>query len=149
MMAVPDLVRIGYQAVGIARGGLYPCAGLPEGGLGRMSSLARSQVADSLEALRRGDADAARRVIAEDAALDALEKQIVRRLLAAAMDDASRLRFVYPLAYAARCLERAGDHAANIAEMALYSAEGVLERHRLSAHGAGAPRPLRSAAQAR
>jgi phosphate transport system protein len=149
MKAVTDLERIGDQAVGIARCALYPCAELPETEIGRMSSLARSQVADSLEALRRGDADAARRVIAEDAALDALEKQIVRRLLAAAMDDASRLRFVYPLAYAARCLERAGDHAANIAEMALYSAEGVLERHRLSASGAGAPRPLRSAAQAR
>lgn len=106
-------------------------------------------VAASLEALRRGDAAGARAVMAGDAALDELEREIVRGLLRHAMRDASRLRAVYPLANASRRLERVGDHAANIAEMALYSAEGVVERHWLSVPcGAGEPRPPRPAAQA-
>jgi phosphate transport system protein len=150
MKVVTDLERAGDQAVGIARGVLDACGGLPETGFARMSGLARSQLAASLDALRRGDAEAARAVIADDAALDELEKQIMRRLLAQAMREPSRLRFVYPLAYATRCLERVGDHAANVAGMALYSVEGVIEHPRLSAsRAAGAPRPLRLAAQGR
>lgn len=145
MKVVTELERIGDQAVNLARCTLEPevPAALLEGGLRRMAALARDMVSDSLDALARGDVELARRVVATDDAVDALEHETVRSLLAHAAREPESLRSVFRLAFAARCLERVADHATNVAEMALYVEEGVIERH--GVNSANPPEPRRTA----
>jgi phosphate transport system protein len=132
MKVVTELERIGDQAVNIARCALDPRTdrGLPERLLGRMAADARSLVTDSLDALARLDTHVARRVIAEDAALDELERETVARVLRLAARDPDHLPPIFRLAYVARCLERIGDHATNVAEMVVYTADAELTLHR-------------------
>lgn len=151
MKVVTELERIGDQAVNLARSTLEPQApaALLDTGLRRMSELARAMVSDSLDALARGDVDLARRVIATDDAVDALEHETVRSLLAHAAREPESLRNAFRLAFAARCLERVADHATNIAEMTLYTVEGLVERHphlnSSASRPARAHRPVRPA----
>jgi phosphate transport system protein len=98
-----------------------------------MALEARALVTDGLDALARLDTEAAKRVIAADAALDALERETVQRLLHRAARDPALLRSVFRLGYVARCLERLGDHATNVAEMTLYVANATVARHRSAA----------------
>jgi phosphate transport system protein len=132
MKVVTDLERIGDQAVNIARSTLEPRTdrGLPERLLGRMAVDARLLVTDSLDALARLDTALARRVIAEDAALDELERETMGRVLRLAARDPDHLPSIFRLAYVARCLERVGDHATNVAEMVVYIADATLALHR-------------------
>ncbi len=132
MKLVTELERIGDQAVNIARcvADTHTYAGPPERVFGRMAMKARALVSDSLDALARHDIVLAHRVIKEDAGLDELERQTVQRLLRLATRDPVQLGEVFRLAYVARCLERIGDHATNVAEMVLYVTDGTLARHR-------------------
>jgi phosphate transport system protein len=132
MKLVTELERIGDQAVNIARcaADTRTCTGPPERVLGRMAVQAAALVSDSLDALARHDIDLAHRVIKADAALDELERQTVQRLLRLATREPEQLYRVFRLAYVARCLERIGDHATNVAEMALYVTDGTVARHR-------------------
>lgn len=143
MKVVTELERIGDQAVNLARSSLEPQVppGLLDDDLRRMAALAREMLSDSLDALARSDVDLARRVIATDDAVDALEHETVRSLLSHATRAPDSLRSVFRLTFAARCLERVADHATNIAEMALYTAEGLIERHRDLT--SSSPRPAR------
>jgi phosphate transport system protein len=128
MKLVTELERIGDQAVNIARcvADTHMYGGAPAQALGRMAVQARALVSDSLDALVRQDIALAHCVIGGDAALDELERETVQRLLATR--DPGQLRTVFRLAYVARCLERIGDHATNVAEMVLYVTDGTLAR---------------------
>jgi phosphate transport system protein len=137
MKLVTELERIGDQAVNVARSTLAPetPGGLAERVLGRMATDARALVTDSLDALARLDTSLAQRVIVDDAALDRLERDAAQRLLRRAARDPDQLRSVFRLGHVARCLERVGDHATNIAEMVLYVANATVARHRSAAIG--------------
>ena len=139
MKVVTELERIGDQAVNIARCTLAPRhpAGLPERLLGRMAAKARSLVTDSLDALARQDSALAKRVITEDAALDQLERETVQRLMRQATRDPDHLQSVFRLGYVARCLERIGDHATNVAEMVIYIAHASVARHQSAVASSG------------
>ena len=132
MKVVTELERIGDQAVNIARCTLAPRhpTGLPERLLGRMAVEARSLLRDSLDALARQDPALAKRVIAGDANLDQLERETVQRLMRQAARDPDHLQSVFRLGHVARCLERIGDHATNVAEMVVYIAHATVARHR-------------------
>jgi phosphate transport system protein len=134
MKVVTELERIGDQAVNVARSALGPHlpARLLDTGITPMAELSRNMVAESVRALAHADEALARKVIAGDAAVDLLEQETVSALLAQAAHEPELLRSVFRLAYAARSLERIGDHATNIAEMALYVADGRLVRHAAS-----------------
>ena len=134
MKVVTELERIGDQAVNMARGALGPRlpSRLLDSGITPMAELAQNMVAESVRALAHADAALARKVIAGDAAVDLLERETVSRLLAQAAREPELLRSVFRLTYVARSLERIGDHATNIAEMALYVADGRLVRHAAS-----------------
>lgn len=134
MKVVTELERVGDQAVNLARCALAPRlpAQLLESGITPMAELAQNMVSESVRALAHADEALARKVIAGDAAVDLLEQETVSTLLAQAAREPELLRSVFRLAYAARSLERIGDHATNIAEMALYVADGRLERHAAS-----------------
>lgn len=132
MKIVTDLERIGDQAVNIAERArelarepqLKPYIDLP-----RMAARAQHMVRDALDAFVARDAERARRVCASDAEVDALKEQIFRELLTFMMEDPRTIPRALRLLLVSRGLERAADHATNIAEMVIYLTEGRLIRH--------------------
>lgn len=87
--------------------------------IAEMGGLVEAQLARSIEALLRCDRFAAERVIADDMAIDALERGINARvitLLSQERPDAGELRAVLSALKIAGDLERMGDYAKNIAK---------------------------------
>ena len=132
MKIVTDLERIGDQAVNIAQRvlelnqepQLKPYIDLP-----RMAEKAQAMVKSSLDAFVARDTALARRVRAEDGAVDDLNHQIFRELLTFMMADPSTIPRAIRLILIARFLERVADHATNIAEMVVYMVESRMVRH--------------------
>lgn len=88
----------------------------------RMGALARGAIADAAEALRSGDAAAARRVIVSDRELDELELAIDNKclnLIALHQPLACDLRFIATAIKLNAELERIGDLAVDVAQRAL------------------------------
>src|SRR5712691_8926037 len=135
MKIVTDLERIGDQAVNIAQRALElnqepqlkPYIDLP-----RMADQAQRMVKESLDAFVARDTELARRVCAEDAAVDALKEQIFRELLTFMMEDARTIPRAIRLILISRFLERLADHATNIAEMVIYLVDAKMVRHTLA-----------------
>jgi len=135
MKIVTDLERIGDQAVNIAQRAielnrepqLKPYIDLP-----RMAEKAEGMVKESLDAFVNRDTALARRVCAEDAAVDALKEQVFRELLTFMMEDARTIPRAIRLILISRFLERVADHATNIAEMVVYMVESKMVRHTLA-----------------
>lgn len=82
-------------------------------------------VEESLKALRATDADLARKVIQADRAVDKHRMAILDRLKLAIQTTPERLNTWLRLINSARNLERAADHATNIAEAVIYIKDGV------------------------
>ena len=129
-----DLERCNDNAVNIAQRSLVlnslpllkPLIDIP-----RMSELTRRMVKDALDAFVQKDVALARQVCILDEQVDQLRDQIFRELLTYmhAMSQPDTVdRGVY-LILVSRHLERIGDHASNIAENAIYLAEGRIVRH--------------------
>jgi phosphate transport system protein len=135
MKIVTDLERIGDQAVNIAQRALElnrepqlkPYIDLP-----RMAEKSQRMVKESLDAFVTRDTELARRVCAEDAAVDALKEQIFRELMTFMMADARTIPRAIRLILISRFLERVADHATNIAEMVIYLVESKMVRHTLA-----------------
>ncbi|HWE98963.1 MAG TPA: phosphate signaling complex protein PhoU [Caulobacteraceae bacterium] len=90
--------------------------------LARMGGLAEAEVIDSVRAIAKSDMALASSVIARDARLDVLEKEIERRairLIALRQPVADDLRRTVAAMRVATNLERIGDLAKNIAKRAL------------------------------
>jgi phosphate transport system protein len=81
-----------------------------------------------LSALRAVDAALARRVIAADNAVDRHRAALLAELKAALRAEPDRVNTWLRLISSARNLERAADHATNIAEAVVYMKEGVTLR---------------------
>src|SRR5436190_12167642 len=132
MKIVTDLERIGDQAVNIAQRvlelnqepQLKPYIDLP-----RMAERAQAMVKASLDAFVARDTALARRVRADDGAVDDLNHQIFRELLTFMMADPATIPRAIRLILIARFLERMADHATNIAEMVVYLVESRMVRH--------------------
>ena len=122
-----DLERIGDYGVNIARVALdlegkpliKPLIDIP-----RMSSILSEMLEKALTAFDIGDAEMAKTVFAMDEQIDELEKQIIRELFTMIMERVDRLEQAFSLMGVARTLERAGDHATNIAERVVYMCTG-------------------------
>jgi phosphate transport system protein len=88
----------------------------------RMGGLVESALAEAADALELNDAALARKVMAEDAAIDALEEQVnaeCARLIAIRAPAASDLRTVLSVMKIASSLERCGDYAKNLAKRSI------------------------------
>jgi phosphate transport system protein len=135
MKIVTDLERIGDQAVNIAQRvvelnrepQLKPYIDLP-----RMAGLTQQMVKSSLDAFVARDTALARRVCADDGAVDAFKEQIFRELLTFMMEDPKTIPRAIRLIFISRFLERTADHATNIAEMVVYMVESKMVRHTLA-----------------
>jgi len=89
------------------------------GEITRMGEIAAAQLEAAVDALGRRDSGAARRVVANDVAIDELEQEVshdVLRLLALRQPMARDLREVYSALRISADIERIGDYAANVAK---------------------------------
>ncbi|GAA4711324.1 phosphate signaling complex protein PhoU [Sphingomonas lutea] len=119
--------RIGDYAKNIAKrvhllenvGKIEPISLLPE-----MARIATSMLHDVLDAFVERDAEAAVRVCERDQAVDDFYDSIFRTLLTHMMENPHTIGHSTQLLFVAKNLERAGDHATNIAEMVYYAATG-------------------------
>jgi len=132
MKLSPNIERVADQATNIARRArkLNKHPALPETEIiVPIHAHAMSMFKDSVDAFVREDVDLARAVVARDDALDKMNKMANRRLTQRMAEDPDQLRGYLNLIFVSRCLERVGDHAANIAEDAVYAAAAEDIRH--------------------
>jgi len=132
-----ELERIGDQAVNICQNTtellryppLKPLIDIP-----LMAEIARRMLREALDAFVRQDAALAQKVLNTDDEVDAFKNQIFRELLTYMMADPGTIPRALALILISRNLERVGDHATNIAEEVIYSAQGRDVRHRHEQH---------------
>jgi len=95
----------------------------------RMGNLARTMVAESIDAFVKDDAILARKVLRDDDFVDDLMEQLFRELLSFMIEDPHTISRAIRLSFIAKYLERMADHATNIAELVVYLVEGKIIRH--------------------
>jgi len=130
---ITDLERIGDEAQRIA----YLASNLasqqqPHDHYSELQTLGQhvqSMVHDALDAFSRLDADDALQIVEEDKLVDEGYDQITRQCITMMMEDPRTIRRFMDISWAARALERIGDHAKNIAEYVIYLVHGRDVRH--------------------
>lgn len=130
-----DLERVGDHAVNIA-GSVTRMSALsarvptpPQ--LEEMARLARAMLSDALDAVIRLDGTLGREVCRRDDAVDALHESMFRSLLTHMMEEPRTISSALEILLVGRNLERVADLATNVAEDAVYLAEGVTIKHHL------------------
>ena len=103
---------------------LKPVSDLP-----RLAHDAQAMVREALDAFVRGDANLARRVIAQDDNVDALTESSFRNLLTYMLEDARNISSAIRLTFIGKYFERMADGATNICEMVVYLVEGKMIKH--------------------
>lgn len=129
---VTDLERVGDLAVNIADRALdlNQAAPLrPFHDLSKLADLTQAQLKGALDAFVESDVSKAETVLKGDELLDALYIKLFNDLLALMMEDSKNIRRATSLMFVAKHLERAGDHATNVAEMVIYMVRGTDVRH--------------------
>lgn len=130
----PNLERVGDESVSIARRArkLIRHEELPEvAWVSEMGAQAMLLFKDSVDAYTRNDADLGRSLKARDKPLDAMNADLLRRLLGRVPQNQGHLRGYLNLTFIAGHLERIGDHATNIGEEAVYAADAEDIRHQI------------------
>jgi phosphate transport system protein len=84
---------------------------------------------DAMNAFARLDVDAAMAVVREDELIDDEYDAITRQYITFMMEDPRSIRRFMNVTWAARSLERIGDHAKNICEYVVYMVQGRNVRH--------------------
>ena len=123
---ISDMERIGDQAADIAEMTAY----LNDNGMDsqlHIAEMARAtiqMVTNSVDSFVRRDLELARKVQADDDAVDALFNRVKKELVERIADDRSSGEDCIDLMMIAKYFERIGDHAVNIAEWVEFAATG-------------------------
>ena len=130
---ITDLERIGDEAekIGFLASKLAEMD-RPAGSYREVRNLGgkvRNMVRQAMDAFARLDVDAALAVVMEDESVDDEYETIQRQCITFMMEDARSIKRVMNVTWAARALERIGDHAKNIGEYVIYMVHGKDIRH--------------------
>jgi len=127
-----ELERIGDYAKNIGKRALVlnrePPIRLTQS-LARMGRQALTQLKTVLDAYSDRDAEAARNVWYQDEEIDELYNSLFRELLTYMMEDPRTIGMCTHLLFVAKNIERAGDHATNIAETVYNMSTGEYLRY--------------------
>ena len=130
---IVELERLGDLAVNVAEEALnleqLPATELHRD-LARMTKMVQHMLRDSLRSFLSQDAVLAREVCKQDDEVDYLDRALIRELLEYMGRSREALALGLAQITVVRNLERAGDHATNIAEQVVYMVEGESIRHR-------------------
>jgi len=133
LKTITDLERIGDQAERVVK----PI--LRHGGDGvrnenfltirNIGTMVRQMLHDTLDAFARMDSDEALKIHAGDREIDREYEAITRQLVTMMMEDPRNISNCLNIMFAARALERIGDHSKNINEYLVYQVRGKDIRH--------------------
>ncbi len=129
---VSDLERMGDEAENIAERSIFLAQEpplKPYVNLTLMANMVKNMVNDSVICFLQRDTMLAKKIIEQDDMIDELYHQLERELMTYVMEDPRNIKKVIHLSFVARHFERIADHAENIAEMAIYWAEGEMVKH--------------------
>ncbi len=128
-----DLERVADCAVNIAERAKH----LDRDGLGKqkepirqMAGIVRRMLRSAIEAYGIQEDENGQKLFTEDDAVDALYGQIIRSIVADAVEQPDRMAAFLDVLSIAKNLERIADHATNIAEDVVFLATGEIVRHR-------------------
>jgi phosphate transport system protein len=97
--------------------------------LKNLGSHVSQMLRDAMNAFARLDVAEALEVVREDELVDDEYDAITRQCITFMMEDPRSIKRVMNVTWAARSLERIGDHAKNICEYVIYMVEGRDIRH--------------------
>ncbi len=131
---ITDLERIGDEAEKVAKmaihiseddGGFHS----HYAGIRHLGDYVSQMLRNALDAFARLDVETAIQVVHADEEADEEYQSLMRQLLTHMMEDPRTISEVLDIMWAARALERIGDHAKNIGEYVIYLVEGRDIRH--------------------
>jgi len=136
-----EVERLADQAVNIAQKAVRllkdqpfkPFVVIPQ-----MAIIATGMVKDSLHAYVNRDVVKAHEVLRRDDELDNLKRQVCEEVIDLMRANPAAVHWGLDVVLVAHNLERIGDHATNIAENAIFVAEGRDVRHHMEDHAAPA-----------
>ncbi len=130
---ITDLERIGDQAEKVARMAIQLAESeRPQNQYMEIRSIGRrahDQLHQALDAFARMDIEVALAVAQEDTNIDQEYKGIIRQRITFMMEDPRKITTSLNVIWAARALERIGDHARNLSEYVIYLVRGKDVRH--------------------
>ncbi len=138
---ITDLERIGDEAekIGFLASKLAsmdrPADSYRE--LKNLGSHVAHMLRDAMNAFARLDVDEAIETVREDELVDEEYEAISRQCITFMMEDPRSIKRVMNVTWAARSLERIGDHAKNICEYVIYMVHGRDVRHTLESQVSG------------
>jgi phosphate transport system protein len=133
MKACTDLERVGDEAGKIAKmaralaSSAYPRDQYAD--FRALADLAQNILSRSLDAFARRDADAALAIAPSDRAINELYRRILHDRTEEMRADPANVDRALNVIWAARALERVGDHAKNLCEYLIYQVRGDDIRH--------------------
>jgi phosphate transport system protein len=135
-----DLERVGDLARNIAKSGMRLAQRAPTELIPWLEPLEREALGLlrlALDAFEAHDAPAARRVISGDDAVDALQDEMVRRVIQEISENPAFVPQGVDVIQIAKSLERVADHATNVAEDVIMIAEARNVKHAEKLRSAG------------
>lgn len=133
--AITDLERAGDEASKIARAAKWLKEKESGFRLNRIPDIRTSgdivagMLCRALDAFARLDPVAAASIIRDDAGVDERFRAILRQLVTFMMEDPRAISAAIDTVWAAKAIERIGDHAKNVAEHVIFIVQGADVRH--------------------